>query len=312
MKRLALVGIAAIVAGLCLAADPAKTSASKSGTSTTAASGPTILTFTEADSGKDFTVQVGTKIVVRLAGSDANTGWEAFESKPLTEILKSAGGGFNVAPTSPDAAIGTYIFNYQAVKEGKATLEFRYIRPGGPGVVNRDKSVVVKKVTIGIEVVPAGRSASGPTTLTAAQEKAAQELIAKLADSDFAFREAATNKLIEMGQATHPLLKAKLAEKGLDPEAANRIALVLKKTTLTEPAGRSATDEATGITVTLSDDGRKVSASKDGKVIWMMSWDGLKAETVAIMDGQVLLRPSGILLDLASGKMMARAKAVPQ
>ena len=60
-------------------------------------------------------------------------------------------------------------------------------------------------------------------------EKAVAALIGQLGDTGFKVREAATAKLIEMGKAIHPILKAKLQEKDLDLEISSRIQLVLSK-----------------------------------------------------------------------------------
>jgi formylglycine-generating enzyme len=60
-------------------------------------------------------------------------------------------------------------------------------------------------------------------------EKAVAALIRLLADDSFAVREKATQDLDEMGEAAHPLLEAKVLEKGLDVEAAQRIRNILRQ-----------------------------------------------------------------------------------
>ena len=67
-----------------------------------------------------------------------------------------------------------------------------------------------------------------PRTTQPVDEKAVAELITQLGDDSFKTREEATKKLTEMGKGIHPILKAKLEEKGLDLEMSNRIQAVLK------------------------------------------------------------------------------------
>ena len=59
-------------------------------------------------------------------------------------------------------------------------------------------------------------------------EKAVAALIRQLGDDNYKTREVATEALIAMGKAIHPILKAKAQEKDLDPEVAGRIQTVLK------------------------------------------------------------------------------------
>ena len=58
------------------------------------------------------------------------------------------------------------------------------------------------------------------------------DLVSQLDHQDFKVREAATRKLIEMGEPVRPALEAKLKEPDLDPEVALRINTVLKDTGL--------------------------------------------------------------------------------
>ncbi len=58
-------------------------------------------------------------------------------------------------------------------------------------------------------------------------EKAVAALIAQLGAGNVKVREAATAKLIAMGKRIHPILRAKLEEKDLDPEVSARIQMVV-------------------------------------------------------------------------------------
>ena len=75
---------------------------------------------------------------------------------------------------------------------------------------------------------PKEQPASRPAPLTAEQAKAAAALIARLGAADFRDRQAATEKLIAMGEPVRDLLEAKAKEKALDPELAARLAVVLE------------------------------------------------------------------------------------
>src|ERR1017187_3307715 len=59
--------------------------------------------------------------------------------------------------------------------------------------------------------------------------KLVADLMRQLGDENTKVREAATKKLLAMGQAVNPLLRAELANPKLDPEIAARIKLVLLK-----------------------------------------------------------------------------------
>jgi formylglycine-generating enzyme required for sulfatase activity len=72
-------------------------------------------------------------------------------------------------------------------------------------------------------------------------EKLVAELVRQLGDENAKVREAATKKLLAMGQAVNPLLTAELAKPKLDPEIAARIKIVLLKhpTMLTLDLGKN-------------------------------------------------------------------------
>ena len=60
-----------------------------------------------------------------------------------------------------------------------------------------------------------------------AGDKAVAELMGQLGHRDFQRREAATRRLIEIGEASRPLLEATATQPDLDPEVADRIRTVL-------------------------------------------------------------------------------------
>jgi hypothetical protein len=75
--------------------------------------------------------------------------------------------------------------------------------------------VVISVLLALVGVVGADAPATQPTTQPFDKEAAAK-LIGQLDDDDFAVREAATKKLIDMGDGVRPMLAEKAKEKGLD------------------------------------------------------------------------------------------------
>jgi|GEM_PF-6502449 len=73
-------------------------------------------------------------------------------------------------------------------------------------------------------------AATSPAATQPVDEKAVGELIRLLGDDAFAVREDATRKLLAMGKAIHPILKARLQEAGLDAEIAARIRTMVDPT----------------------------------------------------------------------------------
>lgn len=135
-------------------------------------------------------------------------------------------------------------------------------------------------------------------------DKAVAELIRQLGDDDWKVREAATKKLIEMGQAVNPLLKSKAGEKDLDPEVATRIRVVLAKTGgLPQTA---VTDPATGVTVSLENDGTTLAATRAGLMLWKCQFGGEAGTSLKIEDGKVVVLPSGTVVDFATGKILEK------
>jgi hypothetical protein len=181
------------------------------------------------------------------------------------------------------------------------------------GVYTYGMKLKIQKVTVYSK--PAAPALGGPTTrpvLTADQEKQARQWMGQLGDDNYTVREKATENLIGLGEAAAALVKAKLQEKIEDPEVASRLQLVLKKVT-PAPEGTEVTDEASGITVSIQPAGggnnQVIQARRGGQVIWQTNL-GAAVTSLKLLDGQVLVRPSGFVLDVATGRMMGRRGAV--
>jgi RNA polymerase sigma factor (sigma-70 family) len=138
------------------------------------------LVIGDESNGKTISVPVGRLIEVRLAGKRANTGWESGQVKgdavkhlnsgaqpdprPTRPGLQALpfGSEFLPEPGAADKAIGTYVFCYEAVKEGRAELHMSYISPGGPGVTARLRSALIAEFKVTIEVTVATGKPSEP------------------------------------------------------------------------------------------------------------------------------------------------------
>ena len=108
-----------------------------------------------------------------------------------------------------------------------------------------------------------------------------------------------------MGAAVAPILRTKAQDANLDPEVASRIQIVLEETRLEEVM-----DAATGITVTMKR-GTEVVASAEGKQLWAMQIAlplAYPQTSLKIEQGRVVLSPSGVLIDLKTGKIMGVPK----
>jgi hypothetical protein len=151
---------------------------------------------------------------------------------------------------------------------------------------------------------PASTPASGPATRPV-DARAVAELISKLANESFAVREDATKKLIEMGEGVRPLLEEALKQKDLDLEAVTRMKTVLAKTSKAPKEDKTATDQATGITVSIDDSGTAVSASQNGKMLWQCRRTGAAGTSLKILSGQVIVSPGNWVIDLATGRTMS-------
>jgi len=147
------------------------------------------------------------------------------------------------------------------------------------------------------------RRGGGPETKPAASPAEIAELIGKLGHADYKVREAATEKLIAMGQPVRPTLEAKAKEKGLDPEVASRIEQILDR--LYPKEGRTVIDAPSGVKVSLSDDGTSLEARDcvSGKMLWQLKLGG-KATDIRVDGGQVSVRPIAWLVDLRTGKVL--------
>jgi hypothetical protein len=127
------------------------------------------------------------------------------------------------------------------------------------------------------------------------------QLIRQLGDDKLTLREDATNKLTELGEAAHPVLKEALQRADLDMESRSRIKIVLGEKA---NEGQSVTDSASGVTVAITGDGNELTATKGGNIIWKTRWTGAKAVTVRIEAGLVVISPENAAYDPATGKMM--------
>lgn len=87
------------------------------------------VTVTNADAGKTVQLAAGGSLFVRLA-SNPTTGYQWQEAKSGGIHLQQVGKPRYEKPA--DAALGAggnQIFKYKAVRPGKVTLMFRYVRP---------------------------------------------------------------------------------------------------------------------------------------------------------------------------------------
>ena len=86
--------------------------------------------------------------------------------------------------------------------------------------------IVVSMLLVLAGVVGADAPATQPTTQPF-DKAAAAKLIDQLGDGNFDVRDAATKKLIALGDAVRPLLAEKAKEKGLEAEVSARIQMVI-------------------------------------------------------------------------------------
>ena len=128
-------------------------------------------------------------------------------------------------------------------------------------------------------------------------------LIAQLGAGRFKVREAATRKLVALGRsAVRKPLEAKAAEAGLDPEVAIRIQRIFSKFDVRQ--GRRVTDHATGLTITLSADGKSISAFKAGKIVWRHN-TSQPAMSLQLKDGKLLTLPRRRQIDIKTGRIVS-------
>ena len=157
------------------------------------------------------------------------------------------------------------------------------------------------------------RRGTGPETRPAASPAEIAELLGKLGHEDFKTREAATEKLIALGdKAVRPPLEAKAKERGLDPEVASRIEHILDR--LCPKEGKTVTDRATGITVSVIGGGGMVEAkdSATGKLLWQTKVTWGKAAAVRIEGDKVHVEPIGWVIVLKTGKLWIGGDMTPK
>jgi hypothetical protein len=144
------------------------------------------LTISDADNGKTLKAIIGQAITVTLEGSQANTGWEAGKPdgtsvKPLkvggnAGAMELSAAEFVPAKGAQNDAIGTYTFRFVARNEGKTTLHFAYLTPGGGGVPKVRKAtgkIAEMQVTVNVATTatpPATQAASAEEILKAARQ----------------------------------------------------------------------------------------------------------------------------------------------
>jgi len=133
-------------------------------------------------------------------------------------------------------------------------------------------------------------------------------LIAQLGADSYKIREAATRKLIALGQkAVRSVLEAKAAEEGLDPEIASRIQRIFSKFDVRQ--GRRVTDHTTGLTITLSADGKSITAIRAGKIVWRHQ-TSQPATSLQLKDGKLLTLPRRRQIDIKTGRLIHPAPTV--
>ena len=140
-----------------------------------------------------------------------------------------------------------------------------------------------------------------PTTRPDPAAAQVAALIDQLGHADFKVREAATKKLIALGEEARGPLEAAAEKKNLDPEIAARIEYILRQ--LTPKVGTSVTEPNTGVTVSLDHTGRVLTAAREGKVIWQIR---LAAQTTRlILTGlYVIVEPGRYLVEVQTGRII--------
>jgi hypothetical protein len=138
------------------------------------------LVIGNESNGKTISVVVGQSFDVQLAGTQPGTGWEGGQvkgeavrhlnsgappdprpSRPGLQALPF-GSEFLPTPGAADKAIGTYVFCYRAVKEGRAEISMSYVTPSGPGVTQRRRSALIAEFKVTIDVTANPPKASEP------------------------------------------------------------------------------------------------------------------------------------------------------
>lgn len=114
---------------------------------------PPKVIITEKDADKTIRIAPGQRVEVHLRGERARTGWEE-NTDPRQKVLQALKPELLRDPRGADAAVGTYVFPYQALKEGAVALRFSYVYPGGPEVANRKATQLVATFEVIVEVRP--------------------------------------------------------------------------------------------------------------------------------------------------------------
>jgi hypothetical protein len=112
---------------------------------------PPPVLLTEKDAGKTVKASPGQRVEVHLRGTQAMTGWESITA-PQKDALQSLSEDFVRDPAGNDAAIGTYVFRYQALKVGTVPFQFIYVYPGGPDVTSRKATKLVATFQATLEI----------------------------------------------------------------------------------------------------------------------------------------------------------------
>ena len=127
-------------------------------------------------------------------------------------------------------------------------------------------------------------------------------LIAQLGEDSYKVRDAATAKLIALGErVVREALEAKAVQPGLDPEVASRIEKVLSVFDVQQ--GRRVTHRATGLALSLSDDGRTITAAVRGKIVWKLK-TSQEATSLRLEKDTLLTLPHRRRIDVKTGEII--------
>ena len=220
----------------------------------------------------------------------------AFDKKMVLGVVKRGKAIWQFKVEAVTAEANALTVRYTGASKPSDSAEFAC-----PLIVSIDKGdySIVQFVENG---KPAGKIGSASPSTRPVDEKAAKDLISLLGHKDVKVREKATQDLIGMGPAVRPLLRAKAKEENLDPEVATRIETALEKIDAAVPGGRTVTDAATGITVSVDDGAHNsLTATRNGKVLWKVVLLRPQIDTIKIVAGNVIVSPNGATIDLATG-----------
>lgn len=134
-------------------------------------------------------------------------------------------------------------------------------------------------------------------------------LINQLGHADFKVREAATKKLIAVGEAARGALEAAAEKKSLDPEVAARIEYILRQ--LIPKVGTSVTEPISGITLRLDHAGRVITATREGKVVWQVTL-AARATRLILSGLYVIVEPGRYLVEARTGRIIHIRLPLPE